>query len=225
MVEHHRGCAGDLHGLDVPDDGLARVWVLEATGPAVVLGSTQRLDVVDAAAAASAGVEVARRRSGGGAVWVAPGDPIWVDVIVPRGHRLWDDDVGRAFLPIGRAWRVALGALGIDGTRLHEGGLACGPLGGSVCFAGRGPGEVLVGEAKLVGISQRRSRAGARFQCAVHRRWDPAPLASVLAGSPDLDALGDVGTGLLDVAGTIDGATDGAIDGDVLVAALVSALG
>jgi len=213
VVERHRGSAADLHGLELPDDGVRRLWVLEADGPAVVLGSTQRAEVVDEAAAARAGVAVARRRSGGGAVWVAPGDPLWVDVLVPRADPLWDDDVGRAFLPIGRAWQAALATVGVTGTRLHEDGLACGPLGGTVCFAGRGPGEVLVGDAKLVGISQRRSRAGARFQCAVHRRWDPAPLAAVLAGHPDVDALRAVGTGLGD-----------GVDAETLVAALATAL-
>lgn len=213
-IERFSGTAGELHGLEVPDDGVARIWVLEATAPAVVLGSTQREDVVDRAAAARAGVEVARRRSGGGAVWVAPGDPHWVDVVVPRGHRLWTDDVGRAFLPVGRAWQAALATLGVAGTRLHEDGLACGPLGGSVCFAGRGPGEVLVGDAKVVGISQRRTRAGARFQCAVPVAWDPAPLAALLRADLDGALLAGVGTGI----GT-------GIPRDDLVAALATALG
>ncbi len=33
---------------------------------------------------------------------------------------------------------------------------------------------------KLVGISQRRTRSWARFQCAVYRRWDPAALVELL---------------------------------------------
>jgi lipoate---protein ligase len=211
QVERHRGPAGALHALEVPDDGVARLWVLEPAGPAIVLGSTQRDEVVDRAAAEAAGADVVRRRSGGGAVWVAPGDPLWVDVVVPRGHRLWSDDVGRAFLPVGGAWRSALAAVGVRGTRLHEGRLACGPLGGTVCFAGRGPGEVLVGDAKLVGISQRRTRAGARFQCAVHRRWDPAPLAAVLADGPTAAALAPVGAGVgpdVDFGSLVDALVD-----------------
>lgn len=213
VVEHRRGPAGELHALEVPDDGTPRIWVLEATGPAVVLGSTQRDDVVDAAAADAAGVAVVRRRSGGGAVWVAPGDPHWVDVIVPRGHALWTDDVGRAFLPIGEAWRQALASVGIHGTHLHDDRLACGPLGGTVCFAGRGPGEVLIDDAKVVGLCQRRTRAGARFQCAVPVRWDPAPLSELLVGRPAPEALAAVGVGIGD-----------AIRRDDLVAALVDAL-
>lgn len=213
VVEHHRGSAAELHALQVPEDGHPRVWVLEATGSAVVLGSTQRDDVVDAGTARAAGVAVVRRRSGGGAVWVGPGDPHWVDVIVPRRHVLWTDDVGRAFLPIGRAWQEALASLGIRGTHLHEDRLACGPLGGTVCFAGRGPGEVLLGEAKVVGISQRRTRAGARFQCAVPVRWDPEPLAALLRDRPAVGALAGVGAGIGD-----------GIASDALIAALVAAL-
>lgn len=214
VVEHHRGPAGELHALEVPDDGTPRVWVLDATGPAVVLGSTQRDEVVDAEAARAAGVAVVRRRSGGGAVWVGPGDPHWVDVVVPRGHPLWSDDVGRAFLPIGRAWQQALEAVGVGGTHLHEDALACGPLGGTVCFAGRGPGEVLAGDAKVVGISQRRTRAGARFQCAVPVTWDPAPLAALLTDRPDVELLAAVGRGI-----------GSGVRRDALVDALVTALG
>lgn len=212
-IDRFRGTAGDLHALAVPEGAVPRIWVLDVAGPAVVLGSTQRDDVVDRAAARAAGVEVARRRSGGGAVWVAPGDPHWIDVIVPRGHPLWTDDVAAAFLPVGRAWQAALASVGIEHTRLHEHRLECGPLGGTVCFAGRGPGEVLLGDRKVVGISQRRTRAAARFQCAVPVRWDPAPLAALLTAPVVGDELAGVGAGV---------GSD--ITGDELVAALATAL-
>lgn len=218
-VEHHRASAADLHAMTVPADGRRRVWVLEPTGPAVVLGSTQRDDAVDRRAAASAGVDVVRRRSGGGAVWVAPGDPVWVDVVVPRGDPLWDDDVGRAFLPLGRAWQAALAALGVAG-RVHDGPLVSGPWSDLVCFAGRGPGEVFAGAGpvqewggKLVGMSQRRTRAGARFQCALPRSWTAEPLRSLLRPEPPVGALDGCGAGV------------GALAADDLVAALLTALG
>ena len=52
--------------------------------------------------------------------------------------------------------------------------------------------EVQVGERKLVGISQRRTRRWARFQCAVHRRWDPAVLLDLLRPPrPTLEELTD----------------------------------
>ena len=139
-------------------------------------------------------------------MWVAPGDPIWFDVVVPRADPLWDDDVGRSFLPIGRAWAKALGALGVDGVEANEDGMHHREWSGAVCFAGRGPGEVFVGDAKVVGMSQRRTRAGARFQCAVPRRWDPEPLRALLRPSPPAGVLDGLGHGVGDI--TVDDLVD-----------------
>jgi lipoate-protein ligase A len=165
------------------------VWVLDATAPALVLGSTQSEELVDGEAAAAAGIDVARRRSGGGAVLVLPGEMAWVDVILPAGDPLWDDDIARAAHWLGRAWQSALTELGVGSTEVHVGALACGPLGRLVCFAAVGAGEVTVaggdGPRKVVGVSQRRTRVAARFQCAAYRRWDPDPLARLLRLDPE----------------------------------------
>ena len=178
------GPAGDLHAEPLREAPGRAVWVLGATAPALVLGPTQSEELVDAEAAAAAGIEVARRRSGGGVVLVVPGETAWVDVILPAGDPLWDDDIARAARWLGRTWQSALAELGVAPTEVHEGPLACGPLGRLVCFATVGAGEVTVpggdGPRKVVGISQRRTRAAARFQCAAYRRWDPEPLGRLL---------------------------------------------
>jgi lipoate-protein ligase A len=141
--------------------------------------------VVDTAACERAGVAVVRRRSGGGAVLVVPGDLLWVDVVIPAGDPLWEADVGRAFLWLGEAWAAALAELGVPGS-VHRGGLEATAWSSLVCFGGVGPGEVLfTSGAKLVGLSQRRTRDGARFQCAALGRWDPAALLALLALAPD----------------------------------------
>ena len=42
----------------------------------------------------------------------------------------------------------------------------------------------------MVGISQRRTRQWARFQCASYRRWDPAALVALLAAPrPSIEEL------------------------------------
>ncbi|HEX2564137.1 MAG TPA: hypothetical protein VHK25_09485 [Acidimicrobiales bacterium] len=178
------GRAADLHAEPLPEAPGRAVWVLDATAPALVLGSTQSERLVDGDAAAAAGIDVARRRSGGGVVLVLPGETAWVDVVLPAGDPLWDDDIARAAHWVGRAWQSALAELGVEPTQVHEGPLACGPLGRLVCFATVGAGEVTLpgGDEprKVVGISQRRTRAAARFQCAAYRRWDPDPLARLL---------------------------------------------
>jgi lipoate-protein ligase A len=159
------------------------VRLLEATGPALVLGSTQPESVVVGDAA---GIDVVRRRSGGGAVLVEPDRVAWIDVAIGRDDPLWDDDVGVAFHWLGRVWAGALEALGLRGPVVHTGALVRTALSDLVCFAGLGPGEVTVDGAKVVGMAQRRTRAGALFQCAVPLVWDPARLAALL-GLHDLD--------------------------------------
>jgi lipoate-protein ligase A len=192
-VERIIGSAGVLLGRDIPSPLTPTVWVFTVDRPALVLGSTQPDDIVDRAAARDAGVEVARRRSGGGAVWLEPGGTSWVDVLLPRGDPLWDDDVGRAVYWLGDVWATAVGST----AAVHRGGMVCSAESGRACFAGLGPGEVTIAGRKAVGISQRRTRAGARFQCVAYERWDPGPLLRLLRLSPNAaTALEDMGTGL-----------------------------
>ena len=101
---------------------------------------------------------------------VRPGELLWVDVFVPAGDPLWTDDVGRAFRWLGAVWTSALRALGVDRALARR--ARCTRRGGRASCASQasGPGEVLVGDRKVVGISQRRTRAGARFHCAALRR-------------------------------------------------------
>ena len=52
-----------------------------------------------------------------------------------------------------------------------------------------------VGGAKLVGISQRRRRQGARFQYMVHTAWNPERLVGVLRHPrPEVGDLPEVAT-------------------------------
>ena len=178
-VEHHEGPAADLHALGVPGERLVRL--LEVARPALVLGSTQAESIVVGDAA---GVDVVRRRSGGGAVLVEPGRLVWVDVAIGRDDPLGHDDVGKAFHWLGAAGAAALG---IAGATVHRGGLIRTAQSDLVCFAGLGPGEVTVDGAKAVGMAQRRTREGALFQCAVPLAWEPERLAALL-GIQEVDA-------------------------------------
>jgi lipoate---protein ligase len=172
-VERWSGTASAFHGRDLPAE--RAVWCLSPSVPALVLGSTQRHEVVRPGSP----VEVVRRRSGGGAVLLVPDDVVWVDIVVPRGDPLWSDDVGVASYWLGDVWAQALTSLGIPGE-VHRGALCTTPWSRLVCFAGLGPGEVTVEGRKAVGISQRRSRTLARFQTAAYVRWDPAALVELL---------------------------------------------
>jgi lipoate-protein ligase A len=126
------------------------------------------------------GVDVVRRRSGGGAVLLWPDEFVWMDLVVPAGDPLWRDDVGEAMEWVGDLWVSALAGLGIE-AEVHRAGLVKGDWSRRVCFAGRGTGEVIRDGGKLVGVSQRRTRQWARFQSMCHLRWRPEIVAALVA--------------------------------------------
>ena len=198
--------------------GERSIVVLDVTRPTLVLGSSQKDDVVDWDEVRRRGAEVVHRRSGGAAVLVEPGAAVWVDVTVPAGDSLWDHDVGRAFHWLGAAWADVVGAVVPPGVaaRWHDGPMRSTPWSASVCFAGLGPGEVTVDGRKVVGLSQRRTREAALFQCCAALRWEPERLLDLLA----LDDA-DRARGAAELAGVATG-----IGSDVdLVAGIVEALG
>lgn len=188
QVEWRSGPAGALHHARVASDIGPSVWVCRPDRVAVVCGSTQR-DLErelrrrhdpGRSGAGEVEVEVVRRRSGGGAVLVHPSETVWVDLVVPAGHHLWDPDVGRAMHWVGRAWASMLGTFGVSG-RVHTSALERSEWSDLVCFAGVGPGEVVDRAGhKLVGISQRRSRDAARFQTMAYLDLEPAALVPLL---------------------------------------------
>jgi len=199
-IVHEAGTVHHLHHLPDPDDGshtaMRTARVLHPTEPAIVLGSSQRESVVDAASASRLGLEVVRRRSGGGAVLVVPGEQVWVDLLIPKGDPLWLDDIVKAAAWVGRTWADALANLGFDRCEVHAGRLVSTDWSSLVCFAGLGPGEVTIGGAKVMGLSQRRGRDWIRIQSAVHLAWHPEVLLEALsldAGQREmcLSALGD----------------------------------
>ena len=171
-LERPTGTVAELHA---PVGPISRrvVLVNEVDAPTLVLGSAQRGVEV------ATGIDVVRRRSGGGAVLLRPGGVLWVDVLVPRGDVLWEEDIARSTWWLGGVWAAALADLGVDAV-VHRGPMEPGRWGAMVCFAGIGPGEVLVAGRKSVGVSQRRDRSGARFQCAALLEWSGHEMVRLL---------------------------------------------
>lgn len=177
---------GELHALDpfADRDGPAptalEIWHCEPTDAAIVLGSRQRPDQLDLAACTAAGLDVVRRRSGGGVVLLRPGAVVWLDLVAPHG--VVPDDVRGSMLWAGERWRAALDGLVGGELTVHSGGMIDTAWSDLVCFAGLGPGEVLLDGRKLVGLSQRRTRQGVRIQGTVHRRDLTGELPGLFAG-------------------------------------------
>ncbi|MEZ5256090.1 MAG: hypothetical protein R2705_04145 [Ilumatobacteraceae bacterium] len=182
-----RGSATAFHARELTDPVPANVTFFEPDGPALVLGSSQPIQTADLDRCRRRGVEVVVRRSGGGAVLVVPGETLWFDIELPVGHERLDADVGRSMWWIGDRVAEVLNherrIAAADGpvASVHTGALVHSPWSRLVCFAGLGPGEVTMAGRKVFGVSQRRTRAGARFQCMVLVRWDPAALLDLLA--------------------------------------------
>jgi lipoate---protein ligase len=193
--------ASEFHQRSVPEPAPRELWWPEITAPALVLGSSQPEHHVDHEACERAGVAVVRRRSGGGAVLLVPGEVTWLDVIVPPGSAGWSDDVHGPMVWLGRHLAAVLDEL-LDGpavtgadppaddgrqavraraVSVHDGPMETTRWSSTVCFDGVGAGEVLLGGRKLVGISQRRTRHAARLQCCWYSRYDPARLVEFLA--------------------------------------------
>ena len=175
QVHHIRDSVESVHSRELPAE--RAIWRISISEPAIVLGSKQSFDIVDQQACDLDGVSIVRRRSGGGAVYLGFNEHLWIDLVISRDDELWNDDVGRAMWWVGELWADALAQNDVaqrDQILVHHGGLERSGLSDLVCFAGLGPGEVTLHGEKLVGISQRRTREMARFQCVLHGRWSLA---------------------------------------------------
>ncbi|MCK4178213.1 hypothetical protein [Aciditerrimonas ferrireducens] len=200
LVEVRRGPAGWLHGpWPAPERRTRRTLAIcEVSRSALVvaasfLAGTGRTTLGPGPGSgpttqpvpAPEGPDLVLRPSGGGAVLVEPGGQVWVEVWLPTGDPLWSADVLATALPLGAAWAEALDRLGGPPLLVHDGRAEADALGRVVCFAGRGPGEVLVaqgpfGGRKVVGISQRRSAQGVRLQSMAPWCWQPVRVVSAL---------------------------------------------
>lgn len=171
---------------------------------AIVLGRGQAAEL---AAASTAEVTVLARYSGGGAVLLEP-TLLSLDVALPAASALLDGELGAVFLRCGRAWAAALEDLGVPDVGMYEGagtarrrGDARQRLLAAVCYATVGRGEVLTGGRKIVGLAQRRRRAGGLVQCGLLRRWRPGPLLAALGADADDPEIEQAAVGLDDVFG------------------------
>lgn len=179
-VEHRSGTAQALHDRPFRDVTGPTAWVLTPARRALVLGSSQSDALVDPVRAEASGVEVCRRRSGGGIVLLDPASSVWIDVVVPVDGRGPTSGPASLFRWVGDVWLRALRRVGIGGLTTHEGRATGRDPARLLCFAGFGTGEVVQhtvdGPSKVVGLSQRRTSTAARVQGLFVTGWDPALL-------------------------------------------------
>jgi lipoate---protein ligase len=143
----------------------ATMFVVRLSQPALVLGSGQSLEILNADKLGD--LAVRRRRGGGGLVLLQP-DDLWLDWWIPATDSRWSNDVRVSSLQVGHWWQNVLQSR-VDGAiSVHEGPLEGDVLHRVVCFAGRGPGEVFVDGRKAVGLAQWRVREGIFVTTVLH---------------------------------------------------------
>jgi len=190
------GSAQELHDLELPVDAQPQLWDLRIRTTAIVLGARQTLPAGGSDLARADGIEVAGRRSGGGAVLIDPRTAVWIDVLIPAGHAWFAEDLTRTFMVVGEKWSQALAVLGHSGEVFAGRPDPTDDLATRVCFAGLGWGEVTIGGSKVVGLSQRRTRWGARVQCLADLSGAAARLGRYVGVDPGEQAVLDTRCGL-----------------------------
>jgi len=188
----------------------------QAQPRALVLGRAAGEPPADLDACARLGIDVVRRRSGGGPVlW--DGNLLGLDVWLPRGHPLAPDDVVETYRWLGEALAAGLSEIGaaarvVGIDEAHTGFAASGvadAVAGRACFGGLSPYEVVVDGRKVVGLAQVRRPNGALLQAGIALRVDARLLAELLhregAAADDVaQSLGRRAVGLLDLVPDLD---------------------
>ncbi len=146
-------------------DGEVRAGWSRPTDAAIVIGSAQRL----------AGRGTALQRSTGGGAVSCDDRYLMLDIVLPRGHPLVIDDVGRSYRWLAKALLAALAAHGAELRAVTPREAAAQPLPDRAaarlaCFAGTGTYEIvtLADDRKLVGLAQRRRGGTALMQAGLY---------------------------------------------------------
>jgi len=162
---------------------------------ALVEGPSQR--GADALVLPETGVQRLHRRVGGGFVLLDSG-MLCLTVVLGLPHALSVSDVTESYRWLGETLAEGLRAEGVQDARVASVVEARAhsavarfhppePALKAACYAGVSPYEVMVGDAKIVGLAQARSREAALFQVGILLR-DQSDLADLLV-TPDRVAL------------------------------------
>lgn len=168
-LAHHQAGFDSVQGPTVDTSmGPLTLWHLVIDNDALVLGSRQELPEERRRAAATEGIEVVARRSGGGAVYLSAATSLWLDLWFRTPPGAEPVDLATVFVNVGQAWAHGLAQLGLS-AQVHQGPGGSDPaqknLARRVCFGDVGWGEVTIAGTKVVGLAQRRTRPGTRVQC------------------------------------------------------------
>ncbi len=173
------------------EDAPTLYWsIAEPAG--LVLGYSQKHEILNPAALADLRIPIYHRRAGGTAVLVGA-HLLSLDVALPADSPLVLSDIVESYRWLGETWVAALARLDIQtrtvtvqearkqqallkqsDTREHESLLR------RACYGSLSPYEVVVGQRKVVGLDMIRRRAGSLLQAGILLHWETEDLAQLL---------------------------------------------
>lgn len=179
----------------------ATLYWSQADAVGLVLGFSQKREVLNAAALAALSIPVYHRRAGGTAVLVGP-QLLSLDVVLPAGHPLILADIVESYRWFGEAWVETLRQLGIA-TRVvlpseaHSQRLLLKQAEiqereavlHRACYGAISSYEVVMGQRKVVGFDMLRRRVGSVLQAGVLLQWETETLAQLLGHTPEEQAM------------------------------------
>lgn len=183
-----------------PDDPAILFWTM-ANRESLVLGFSQKPEILNVEAVKASGIPIYHRRAGGTAVLVGP-HMLSLDVVLPANHPLVLHDVVESYRWFGEAWVETLQQFGIQSRTVppteahaqrarlklpatHEYEM----LLQRACYGSYSSYEVVVGQRKAVGLDMIRRRNGSLLQAGVLLHWEPKTLAKLLGNTPDEQKL------------------------------------
>jgi lipoate-protein ligase A len=188
-----------LSNMQPGDDPILYWSVADPIG--LVLGFSQKLDVLNTEELTRHPLPIYRRRAGGTAVLVGP-HLLSLDVLLPGDHPLVLPDIVESYRWFGEAWVAALLQLGIQ-TRIvlpvearAQQALRKQPetrpyemLMNRACYGTLSPYEVVAEQRKVVGLDMIRRRTGSLLQAGVLLHWDTTMLATLLGQTEEEQTL------------------------------------
>jgi len=185
-----------------------------ASAPGLVLGFSQKPEILNPAALAVENIPIYHRRAGGTAVFVGP-HLLSLDVVLPPTHPLVLPDLVESYRWFGEAWVAALAQLGVQARAVlpseahgqrallkREEAHEREAILRRACFGSLSPYEVVVGQRKVVGFDMIRRQVGSLLQAGVLLHWEAEPLAQLLGQTPEEQAI--LREGLLERAVGLD---------------------
>jgi lipoate-protein ligase A len=216
-----------------PGDQPILYWSLaQPTG--LVLGLSQKQDLLNPAAIASLNMPIYHRRAGGTAVLVGP-HLLDLDIILPSSHPLLQTDIVESYRWLGDTWVTALHHLHIasrtvapeeahlqQALRKQPATSAYEQLMNRACYGSLSPYEVVVGTKKVLGLCMIRRRNATLLQAGIVLHWETMQLAQLLGQTDEEQQL--LATGLLERAVGLDSLLGRVITYEEVIHAFESAL-